>query len=89
MPFNNNSKKFDFNFTECIRYEKGEPVGKYTTGKMIKYYSGEYMYSLGYSDDSTEEDPKYVMRLIRPKNYFYGEGLDMFGNMLEDFVKTK
>lgn len=84
-----NSKKFDFDFKECIRYENGEPVGKYVTGKMIKYYTGDYLYSLGKSDDNSEEDAKYVLRLIRPKNYFYGEGLDIFGNMLEDFVKTK
>ncbi|MCR4954736.1 MAG: hypothetical protein K6A43_11760, partial [Treponema sp.] len=42
-----NAKKFDFNFTECVRFENGEVVGKYTSGQLIKFYEGEFFYSVG------------------------------------------
>ncbi|MDD5929741.1 MAG: hypothetical protein PUC37_08050 [Spirochaetales bacterium] len=84
-----NSKKLYFNFTECIRYEKGEVVGNYTAGQMIKFYAGEYLYSVGIPDDDTEKNGRYHLRLIRPKNFFYADSKDMFGNALEDFVKVK
>ena len=80
------SKKIKFNFTECVRYEDGEIVGKYTSGQFIKYYTGEFLYSLGVvEEDSGSEN--YHLQLIRPKNYFYGDGKDIFGNVLEEFVK--
>ena len=80
------SKKFKFNFTECLRYEDGEVVSKYTSGQFIKYYTGEFLYSVGLvQEDSGAEN--YHLQLIRPKNYFYGEGKDIFGNQLEEFVK--
>ncbi len=81
-----NSKKIKFNYTECLRYENGEIVGKYTSGQLVKYYSGEYLYSLGeVEEDSGSEN--YHLQLIRPKNYFYGDGKDIFGNQFEDFVR--
>ena len=80
------SKKIKFNYTDCVRYENGEIVGKYTSGQLIKYYTGEYLYSLGViQEDSGSEN--YHLQLIRPKNYFYGDGKDIFGNQFEDFVR--
>ena len=81
-----NSKKIKFNYTDCVRYENGEIVGKYTSGQLIKYYTGEYLYSIGeVEEDSGNEN--YHLQLIRPKNYFYGDGKDIFGNQFEDFVR--
>lgn len=83
-----NSKKFDFDFTECLRYENGEVVGKYTSGQMIKYYTGDFYYSLGLLEEGDGKE-NYHLELIRPKNYFYGENKDVFGNYLQEFVKFK
>ena len=83
-----NSKKFDFDFTECLRYENGEVVGKYTSGQMIKYYTGDFYYSVGLLDEGNGKE-NYHLELIRPKNYFYGENKDVFGNYLQEFVKFK
>ena len=81
-----NSKKIKFNYTDCVRYENGEIVGKYTSGQLIKYYTGEYLYSIGeVEEDSGNEN--YHLQLIRPQNYFYGDGKDIFGNQFEDFVR--
>ena len=81
-----NSKKFKFNFTECVRYENGQIVGKYTSGQFIKYYTGEFYYSIGLIEDNSGSE-NYHLQLIRPKNYFYGDGKDIFGNQFEEFVK--
>ena len=81
-----NSKKINFNFTECVRYENGAPVGTYKAGQMIKFYTGEYYYSLGLIEEDSETK-RYHLQLIRPKNYFYGETKDIFGNLFEEFVK--
>ena len=83
-----NSKKLDFNFTECVRFENGEVVGKYTSGQLIKFYEGEFFYSVGLITDA-DKNENYHLQLIRPKNYFYGEATDIFGNPLEEFVKMK
>ena len=83
-----NSKKFDFDFTECLRYENGEVVGKYTAGQMVKYYTGDFYYSVALLDEG-EGKENYHLELIRPKNYFYGENKDVFGNYLQEFVKFK
>ena len=83
-----NSKKFDFDFTECLRYENGEVVGKYTSGQMIKYYTGDFYYSVGLLEEGDGKE-NYHLELIRPKNYFYGENVDVFGNYLQEFVKFK
>ena len=83
-----NSKKFDFDFTECLRYENGEVVGKYTSGQMIKYYTGDFYYSVGLLEEGDGKE-NYHLELIRPKNYFYGENKDVFGNYLQEFVKFK
>ena len=81
-----NSRKITFNFTECVRYENGQVVGKYTSGQFIKYYTGEFYYSVALlEEDSGNEN--YHLQLIRPKNYFYGDGSDIFGNQFEEFVK--
>ena len=83
-----NSQKIKFNFTECLRYEDGKPVGTYDAKQLIKYYTGEFYYSvaeLGESDGKMN----YHLELIRPKNYFYGEAKDIFGNRFEEFVKFK
>lgn len=83
-----NSKKIVFNFTECVRYENGKPVGTYDATKLIKYYTGEYLYSVAEleNDDNLKQ---YHLALIRPVNYFYGQAKDLFGNPLEEFIKTK
>ena len=81
-----NSRKITFNFTECVRYENGQVVGKYTSGQFIKYYTGEFYYSVALlQEDGGSEN--YHLQLIRPKNYFYGDGRDIFGNPLEEFVR--
>ena len=84
------SKKIKFNFTECVRYEDGKPVGTYDAQKLIKYYTGEFYYSLGLigaSEDDEDAEKIYHLELIRPRNYFYGEAKDIFGNRFEEFVK--
>ena len=82
------AKKIVFDFTDCVRYEKGTVTGKYTSGKMIKFYAGDFFYSVG---EVTESDgsQKYHLQLIRPKNYFYRDANDIFGNPMDEFVKTK
>lgn len=114
-----NSRKFDFDFTECVRYENGEIVGQYKSGQLVKFYNGDFYYSVagfdvegtepvegtesaesagdaktGKSDSegtaSEEKNKKiYHLELIRPKNYFYGENKDIFGNLMEEFIKVK
>ncbi len=84
------SKKIKFNFTECLRYEDGKQVGNYDSAKLIKYYTGEFYYSLGAIETlDGDEDTKliYHLELIRPRNYFYGEAKDIFGNRFEEFVQ--
>ncbi len=84
------SKKIKFNFTECVRFEDGKPVGTYDAQKLIKYYTGDFYYSLGLLDEDKDgSEQRYHMELIRPKNYFYGEATDIFGNRFEEFVKFK
>ncbi len=86
-----NSKKIVFDFAELVRYENGEIIGKYPSGSLVKYYNGEFFYSVGLVGED-EENQKYNLELIRPtgpKYYFYGENKDIFGNHLETFVKTK
>ena len=83
-----NSRKITFNFTECVRYENGQIVGKYTSGQFIKYYTGEFYYSAApLADDQGKE--RWHLQLIRPNNYFYGDGSDIFGNQFEDFIKVE
>ena len=83
-----NSKKIKFNFAECVRYEDGKVTGKYTAGQFIKYYTGEFFYSVALLGDNAD-NKKYRMQLIRPQNYFYGQNTDIFGNQLEDFIKVE
>ena len=85
-----NSKKIKFDFTECVRYEDGKPVGTYEATKFIKYYTGEFYYSVGLignSEDDEDSEKRYHLELIRPRNYFYGDATDIFGNRFEEFVK--
>ena len=88
-----NSKKIDFDFVECVKYENGEIVGQYKSGAVVKFYQGDFYYSvaeLGEDAPEGEESKKqYHLELIRPKNYFYGENKDIFGNHLEEFIKVK
>ena len=82
------SKKIKFNFTECERYENGQKVGNYNAGQLIKFYSGEFLYSAApLADDKGNE--RWHLQLIRPQNYFYGDGSDIFGNQFEDFIKVE
>ena len=39
--------------------------------------------------EGEEAKKQYHLELIRPKNYFYGENKDIFGNPLEEFIKVK
>lgn len=80
------SKKIIFNFTKCTRFENLEPVGNYTTGKLIKYYTGDFYYSVALIEESPEVK-RYHMQLTRPEKYFYGKSTDIFGNQLEEFIK--
>ena len=41
-----NSRKIDFDFTECVRYENGEIVGQYKAGQLVKFYNGDFYYSV-------------------------------------------
>lgn len=81
------SKKIIFNFEDCSRFENGENVGAYSDKRLINFYKGEYLYSLGLIGD-TEETEEYHLQLIRPENLFLGETKDIYGNYFEDFVKT-
>ena len=87
-----NSKKIKFDFTECVRYENGEIVGQYKAGQLVKFYQGDFFYSvaeLGEEGEDGESKKEFHLELIRPRNYFYGENKDIFGNPLEEFVKLK
>ena len=87
------SKKIKFNFTECVRYENNEIVGQYKAGQLVKYYQGDFYYSVAALEaeapEGGEAEKQYHLELIRPKNYFYGENKDIFGNPLEEFIKVK
>ncbi len=83
-----NSKKFKFDFTSCERYENGQKVGNYNAGQLIKFYNGEFYYSAApLADDKGKE--RWHLQLIRPQNYFYGDGSDIFGNQFDDFIKIE
>lgn len=83
-----NSKKIVFNFEDCSRFENGENVGQYSDKRLVKFYTGEFFYSVGLIGDS-EETKQYHLQLIRPKNQIYGENKDIYGNYLDEFVKVK
>ncbi len=83
-----NSKKIKFDFTECERYEDGKKVGNYDAGQLINFYSGEFLYSAApLADDKGKE--RWHLLLMRPQNYFYGDGSDIFGNQFDDFIKVE
>ncbi|MCQ2597689.1 MAG: hypothetical protein MJ181_07550 [Treponema sp.] len=82
-----NAKKIIFNFEDCSRFEKGENIGQYSDKRLVKFYSGEYFYSLGLIGD--EDNKVWHLQLIRPKNQFYGETKDIYGNYFEEFVKVE
>ncbi len=82
-----NSKKITFNFEDCSRFEKGENVGQYSDKRLVKFYTGEYFYSLGLIGE--EGNQSYHLQLIRPENHFYGETKDIYGNYFEEFVKVE
>ena len=88
-----NSRKIKFDFTECVRYENSEIVGQYKAGQLVKFYQGDFYYSVAELGDDEGEDceskKEFHLELIRPRNYFYGENKDIFGNPLEEFVKLK
>ena len=90
-----NSKKIDFDFAECVKYENGEIVGQYKSGAVVKFYQGDFYYSVAElgedagAGEGEEAKKQYHLELIRPKNYFYGENKDIFGNPLEEFIKVK
>ncbi len=79
------SKKITFNFVDCTRFEDGKEVGKYNQTRLIKFYSGEYLYSLGQIGE--EDEKEWHLQLIRPRNQIYGETKDLYGNDFEDFIK--
>lgn len=83
-----NSKKIKFDFSSCERYENGQKVGNYDAGQLIKFYNGEFLYSAApLADDKGNE--RWHLLLMRPQNYFYGDGSDIFGNQFEDFIKVE
>ncbi len=82
------ARKFKFDFTSCERYENGQKVGNYNAGQLIKFYNGEFYYSAApLADDKGKE--RWHLQLIRPQNYFYGDGSDIFGNQFDDFIKIE
>ena len=51
-------------------------------------HTGEFLYSAApLADDQGKE--RWHLQLIRPQNYFYGDGSDIFGNQFEDFIKVE
>ena len=83
-----NSKKIKFDFTSCERYENGKKFGDYNDRKVIKFYTGDFLYSAApLTDDNGKE--RWHLQLIRPQNYFYGDGSDIFGNQFDDFIKVE
>ena len=65
-------------------------MGTYDAQKLIKFYTGDFYYSVGLietSDNNEDAEKEYHLELIRPKNYFYGEAKDIFGNRFEEFVR--
>ncbi len=83
-----NSKKVVFNFTECVRYENGKITGQYPSGKLVKFYTGEYLYSVATLEEA-DGTSRYHLQLMRPKNYFYGETKDIFGNFFDEFIRIE
>lgn len=81
-----NDKKITFNFEDCSRFENGQNVGQYSDKRLVKFYNGEYLYSIGLIGE--EENKAWHLQLIRPKNQIYGETKDIYGNYLEEFVKV-
>lgn len=81
-----NDKKITFNFDDCSRFENGQNVGQYSDKRLVKFYNGEYLYSIGLIGE--EENKAWHLQLIRPKNQIYGETKDIYGNYLEEFVKV-
>jgi len=81
-----NSKKIIFNFEDCSRFENGKNAGQYSDKRLVKFYTGEYLYSVGQVGD--EDKKEYHLQLIRPKNQIYGETKDIYGNLFEEFVKV-
>ncbi|MCQ2611918.1 MAG: hypothetical protein MJ169_09240 [Treponema sp.] len=82
------SKKIVFNFEDCSRFEDGENVGQYSDKRLVKFYNGDFFYSMGLVEE-TDGTEAYHLQLIRPKNQIYGENKDIFGNYLEEFVKVE
>lgn len=81
-----NDKKIVFNFEDCSRFENGENVGKYSDKRLVKFYNGEYLYSIGLIGE--EENKAWHLQLIRPKNQLLGETKDIYGNYFEEFIKV-
>lgn len=81
-----NDKKITFNFEDCSRFEKGENVGQYSDKRLVKFYNGEYLYSIGEIGD--DDNKAWHLQLIRPKNQILGEAKDIYGNLLQEFVKV-
>ena len=84
-----NSKKIEFDFTDCVRFKNNEITDRVISGKVIKYYNGEFFYSLAEAGQNPEVSAQDRMALIRPKGYFYGGNKDILGNQMEEFVKIK
>ena len=80
------SNKLIFTFEKCSRFEDGVNTGNYKAERVIKYFQGEFFYSVGLVGENKDE---YHLELIRPKNFFYGKNLDFFGNPMEEFVRIE
>lgn len=83
-----NAKQIVFDFTECTRFENLQEVEKYTSGKIINYYNGKFLYSLGYVENEDKTN-RYHLQLIRPGDFFLGDAIDIYGNQLEEFEKVE
>ncbi len=80
------SKKIKFNFTSCSRVEDSEVTDVISQTQIIKFYSGDFFYSVANLGDL---EPNWKMELIRPKNYFYRKTTDFFGMPMGMFTRQE
>ena len=61
---------------------------KFNFTECERYDTGDFYYSSAPLADEQGKE-RWHLQLIRPQNYFYGDGTDIFGNQFEDFIKVE